>query len=556
MKAYPWHGTYPMGIPPSITIEHTTLPEIFTSTTVKYPERPAVIFMEREYTYGEMEIMINRLANALKSLGIRRGDRIAILMPNLPQLVVSYIAIWKIGAVAVPNNPVYTKYELEYHLNDSGAKMIIVQDVFAPRIEEVRPRTGITRIIVSHLNDCADFLSRRGTPAAVKTAAKKTADQSETLDLLGLLLDSSSDFTDPPPEINDLALIPYSGGQTGKPTGVMITHMNLTGITQIMRAWFYELSETRERVLGILPLYHMAAFNAVMSMSIINGWSMVLVLSPDPREALAAINKYRPTLIPVVPAILAGMLKLPGFRKADLSFVKAFFSRSVSLDRERIEELKKISGAEIIEAYGMTESTALLTLTPWKGGLRPGSVGVPVPNTEVRIVDVEHGTSDVRTGEAGEIIFRGPQMTPGYYNDDEESEESIRNGWFFTGDIGRMDEDGYIYILDRKKELIVAGGYNIYPREVEEILIEHPRVMEVCVIGIPEKHAWEKVKAFVVPRKGESVTREELESFCRERLSAYKVPRVFEIMDGLPKTQMKRTLRRKLREMELKKAGR
>ena len=347
-----------------------------------------------------------------------------------------------------------------------------------------------------------------------------------------------SQFPDISISMDDLALIPYTGGTTGPSKGVVLTHRNVSYITQNLKAWFFDLHNIHERGLAVFPFFHLAGFTAVMNACILLGWTDVLVPKPEPKAVLDMIVKYRPTIIPAVPTIYVGLLGLPKFKKADLTFVKGFFSGAAPLALETINTLKKATGADIIEAYGMTESTTFITLTPWRGKLKTGSVGVPIPDTDLKIVDVDTGTKEVPTGEEGEILFRGPQMCSGYYNKPVETANSIKDGWFYTGDIGKLDEDGYLYIVDRKKDMIISGGYNVYPRDIEEVFFEHPKVMEATAIGIPHPKRGEAVKVFVVLKEGQTATAEDLMEYCSGKLAKYKWPTVLEFRKELPKTNV------------------
>ncbi|MCP4755194.1 MAG: long-chain fatty acid--CoA ligase [Proteobacteria bacterium] len=332
-----------------------------------------------------------------------------------------------------------------------------------------------------------------------------------------------------------------------------MTHRNVSYKSQMIKAWFFDLKDGLEKELAVLPYFHLSGFTAVMNVCIITGWTSILVPKPEVETIFKMMLKYKPTVIPAVPTLYVGLLDHPGFKSADLSFVKGFFAGAAPLALNTIDSLKEATGGSIVEAYGMTESTGLVTITPWRGKLKPGSAGIPLPDTDLRIVDVETGTQDMDVGQEGEIIFQGPQMLKEYYNMPEETANSIRDGWFYTGDIGKLDEDGYLYIVDRKKDMIIASGFNIFPRDIDEVLFEHPKVLEACAVGIPHEYRGETVKAFVVAKPGETITEEELDAFCRERLTAYKVPKLFEFMDELPKSAIGKILRRKLRDMEMEK---
>jgi long-chain acyl-CoA synthetase len=548
-----WHKSYVPGVPKNVQFEEITMPEVLTRTAQTYPNRTAILFLGKEISYAALDRLVNRFANVLVGLGVKPGDKVALLMPNIPQMIIAYYGVWRMRGIVIPNNPLYTDRELEHQLNDSGATVLVTLDLLAPRMLALKPKTKVKQIITCHINDYLPFPARQLFPRVKKGMYVKYEKAPDYYQFLDLMKGASPEFSGPPPSIDDIAFIPYTGGTTGVSKGVVLTHRNVTCKNQMMEAWFADLKGKPERELAIFPFFHLAGFTAVMIICIKMGWTNILVPRPEPRAVLDMMIKYKPTVIPAVPTIYVGLLSFPEFKKADLSFVKGFFCAAAPLAVETINELKEATGAVIVEAYGLTESTGLVTLTPWRGKLKVGSAGVPLPNTDMRIVDLETGEKELPVGEEGEVVFRGPQMCRGYYNMPRETDNAIRNGWFHTGDIGKVDEDGYIYIVDRKKDMIIAGGYNIYPREIDEVLFEHPKILEACSVGVPDKYRGETVKAFIVVKPGETLTQEEVERYCRENLAAYKVPKKYEFIDALPKSAVGKILRRELRDRELKK---
>ena len=543
-----WHKAYVSGIPKSIDFEDLTITEFLSRTAKRFPKRCALTFLGKRISYAELDRLADRFANALIKLGVKPGDRVGLLMPNIPQIVISYFGIWRAGAVAVPVNPLYTDREIEHQFNSSGTTSVVTLDLLAPRVLDMRSRTKVQTVISAHINDYLPFPTKQLYPHVKKGMYFKYEKQQDYYQFLDLMRESSPQSPSNPPKLDELALIPYSGGTTGLAKGVSISHRNISSITQILQEWLFDVKEQPESELAIFPFFHMAGFTAVMNMCIINGWNAILVPRPEPQAVMDMLLKYKSSIVLAVPTIFVGILALPEFKKADLSFVTGFFSGAAPLPTETINVLKEATGATIVEGYGMTESTTLITVTPWRGILKPGSVGVPLPNTDLRIVDIETGEKDMPLGEEGEIIFRGPQLCQGYYNNPEETKSSFRDGWFYTGDIGKMDEDGYFYIVDRKKDMIIAGGYNIYPRDIEEVLYEHPKILEACVLGVPHEYRGETVKAFVVPRQGETITEEELDAYCRENLAPYKVPKLYEFKEDLPKSAIGKILKKELKE--------
>ena len=550
MQPQIWHKSYVPQVPHQIELENIAMPEFLAGNAKKFPDRTALIFMGKKISYGELDQEVSKMASSLRRLGLKPGDRVSLLLPNIPQVVIAYYGVWRAGGVPVPNNPLYTDRELAHQFNISESTILISLDLLTPRMLALQPETRIRHIISCHINDYLPFPLKTLFPWIKRNMYHRFEPKDGFHRYRDLIAGASLDFTPVRPDMNDLALIPFTGGTTGVSKGVELTHANISHMSQLMRAWFYDWKDSPEVELGIFPFFHLAGFTAVMNMSIINGWTDVLVPKPEPKVVLDMMLKYKPGVIPAVPTIYAGLLKLPEIDRTDLSFVKGFFSGAAPLALETISALKKAAGADIVEGFGMTESAALVTVTPWRGRLKPGSVGVPLPNTEVRIMDVETGENEAPIGEEGEVVFRGPQMCRGYYRMPEETAESIRNGWFYTGDIGRMDEDGYLYIVDRKKDMIIAGGFNIFPREIDEVLYEHPAVNEACSFGVPDPYRGETVKACVVLNPGCELTAEELDAHCRERLTAYKVPKLYEFMDDLPKSAIGKILRRELRARE------
>jgi long-chain acyl-CoA synthetase len=560
MEERKWYKSYPPGMSKSIEIEKITMPQFFTRAAKMYPNRTALQFMGKEITFKDFEKSVNRFANALVEIGVKAGDRVALLMPNIPQIAIAYYGIWRMGGVPVPNNPLYTDRELEYQFNDSGSTALVTLDLFVPRMLALRPKTKIRTIISAHINDYLPFPKKQLFPILKKGMHIKYEKAQDYYQFKDLIRGASSKFTGPPPDWNDLASIFYTGGTTGVSKGVIMPHSCVSSMTQILKAYLFDLEEKEaEKVLAIYPFFHVAGFTAVMNLCVLKSWTAILIPRPEPQAVLNMMVKYRPTLVPAVPTIYVGLLGLPDFKKHDFSFIKGFLTGAAPMAQDTVRELEEATGIDtsesttIVEAYGMTEF-AIASIVPWKGKLKLGSVGIPLPNTDVKIVDLSEGKKEMPVGEEGEIICRGPQMCSGYYNRPEETNNSIRNGWFYSGDIGKMDEDGYLYIVERKKDMILAGGYNIYPREIDEVLFEHPKILEACAVGISDKYRGETVKAFVVLKPGETITEEELDAYCRKSLAAYKVPRIYEFTESLPKSAVGKILRRELLKMEEGKA--
>lgn len=549
-----WHKAYAQAVPPSVDYETITLPAALERTVVNFPDTTALIMMGRRINYKELDELVNRFATALADLGIQKGDKVALLLPNIPQVVIAAYAVFRLGAVVVMNNPLYTENELEHQLNDSDSKMVIALDLLVPRLHKLKEKTGIETVIACHIRDFLPFPKKQLFPFVKKEMHRKTDPDEGIRDFMDLV----KKYPPTPPKteltFDDLASLLYTGGTTGLSKGVMLSHANLSINVQQLKAWIYEAKDGQETVIGIFPIFHSAGFTAVMNHSIYRGMTVIMVPRPEPGIVLEMTRKYRPDWFPCVPTIYVGLLNHPDFPKTDFSSIKGCISGAAPLALETIREWEKEVGATIIEVYGLTETSPLSHANPWGGKTKVGSVGVPISDTDCRIVDLETGTNDLPLGESGEILLKGPQLTKGYYKKPEETADAIRDGWFYTGDIGYMDDEGYLFIVDRKKDMIIAGGYNIYPRDIDEVLFEHPKIQEACAVGLPDPYRGETVKVFVVTKPGEVMTEEEVISYCREKLAVYKVPKLVEFMDDLPKSTVGKVMRRQLREMEAERA--
>lgn len=546
-----WHKAYASQVPPSLSYEEIPLPEALARTARNDPDRPALIFFGRKISYRELDEAVNRFANALAGLGVGVGDKVSLVLPNMPQIVIATYAIWRLGAVVVMHNPLYTERELEHQLRDSDTSVVVAMDLVVPKILSLRDRIPFRTVVACHVRDDLPFPLRQIFPFVRRKLHRKTRPAEGVLDFLDLLRRAPSRPPAARPAFSDLAALLYTGGTTGVSKGVMLSHANLSVNVQQMKALIYNGRDGAETVIGILPFFHSAGFTGGMNTCIYRGFTHVLVLKPDADTLLRSLLKYRPALFGAVPTLYVGLLRHPKLPpKERLAHLKGCISGAAPLALETHLEWEARVGAQMVEVYGMTEMSPVSHANPWGGRTKPGSAGVPLPDTDCRIVDAESGQRDLKTGEAGEILLKGPQRMLGYYKRPEETAEALRDGWFHTGDIGYMDEEGYLYVVDRKKDMVIAGGFNIYPREIDEVLYEHPKIQEACAVGLPDPYRGETLKAFVVVRKGETLTEAEVLSYCRTKLTAYKVPRRVEFLEELPKSAIGKALRRQLREME------
>ena len=546
----PWLAHYDKGVPESVTYEETCLPDFLDRSAQKFPDTMALLFQGYKVTFRELKEMVDRFAACLADFGIQKGDSVAILLPNVIPCVVGYYAILKIGAIAVMNNPLYTDRELEHQFNDSGSKLLITLDLLGNRMIDLRPKTSIKQIIYTSIGDYLPFPKNLLFPLVGKKKGLK-ADVKSAPDVYRWK-DTLERLNGQPPVVklsfDDTAMYQYTGGTTGVSKGVMLTHSNLSKQVQHLRVWFPGFNDGEEVMLGALPFFHVFGLSTAMNLSIYAGWGHILVPKPQPEQLLEAISKFKPTFAPLVPTMFIGLLNHPGIDQADLTSIKGCFSGSAPLPLEVIRDFEAKTGSTIVEGFGMTESSPVTHINPFIGERKVGSIGLPISDTECRIVDLNDGETNMPLGESGELLLKGPQVMKGYWNKPEATAETLTDGWLHTGDIGKMDEDGYFYIVDRKKDMIISGGYNVYPRDIEEVFFEHPKVLEAAALGVPHPKRGEQVKVFVALKEGETATEEELLAYCKDKLAAYKLPTMIEFRDELPKTNVGKVLKKDLRE--------
>lgn len=551
----PWLTRYETYVQEKLTYERTCITEFLERSAQSYPDRMALLFQGYEISYRQLDDMVNRFAACLTDFGIRKGDRVAVLLPNLIPCVATFYAALRIGAIAVMNNPLYSDRELEHQFTDSKAKILITLDLLANRMIDLRPRTSIKQIIYTSIGDYLPFPKNLLFPLVAKRK-KLAADVKSAPDVFRwkkVLKPYEAKPVQTEVGFDDVAIYQYTGGTTGVSKGVMLTHANLSQQVQQIAAWFPRTIKREEIMLGALPFFHVFGLSTSMNFAIYMGWGNVLVPKPQADQLLETITKYRPSFAPMVPTMYIGILNHPRIDQVDLTSIKGCFSGSAPLPVEVIRNFEEKTGAVIVEGYGLTETTPVTHINPFNPEKRKiGSIGLPISDTECRVVDLEDGRTDLPPGKAGELLVRGPQVMKGYLNMPEETNQVLtEDGWLHTGDIAEMDEEGYFFIVDRKKDMIISGGYNVYPRDIEEVFFEHPKVIEACVVGIPHPHRGEAAKVFVALKPGETVTEEELLDYCRERLAKYKWPVEIEFRDELPKTNVGKVLRKDLKAEEL-----
>ncbi|RBW68173.1 AMP-binding protein [Bacillus taeanensis] len=550
MTEHPWLSYYPEEIKESLDYPNIPVFELLKRAAKEAPKKEALYFLGKRLTYEETLKAAYQAANAFKKLGVEKGDRVSLMLPNCPQMVICYYGVLLAGGIAVMTNPLYVERELEHQLNDAEVKTIVCLDLVYPKVKKVIETTQLENIIATSIKDYLPFPKNLLYPIVQKRKGpyvKIDYYKENVLSFPKWLKASSS--TPVTPEIDpktDLAVIQYTGGTTGTPKGSMLTHANLIANALQCKSWFYKGEEGKEKTLAAVPLFHVYGMTVCLNLTVSLIGTILLVPKFDVEQLLKVIDKEKPTIFPGAPTMYIGLLSDPKLKNYDIRSVEACVSGSAPLPLEVQQQFESITGGRLVEGYGLTEVSSVSHANPIWGQRVHGSIGIPFPDTISKIVNPETG-EEVGVGEVGELLISGPQVMQGYWRKPEETEQVLKDGWLFTGDMGYMDENGYFYIVDRMKDMIIAGGFNIFPREVEEVLYEHPSVKEAAVIGVSDEYRGETVKAFIVKKEGKEVTDEELDAFCRTKLAAYKVPKLYEYRDEMPKTMIGKILKRELK---------
>jgi long-chain acyl-CoA synthetase len=578
MEHRPWFAGYPNDVPHSLEpFPEKSLYTFLSDAAREHPDAPAVTFvvpgapLHKTLSYRQLLREVQTFSGALASLGIRRGDRVGLVLPNCPQYVIGYYATLRLGAVVVGNNPLYTERELAHQLRDAGVEVCVVIEQLYPKVAAVRDETGLRELVVTKVTDYMPFPLNVLAPIKLKKEARHTGEPWPPVPAGAKVrrwkeLMAGSYPATPPAEVdarNDLAGLIYTGGTTGLSKGAMLTHYNLVANVLQSVSWFSDLREAEESVMCVIPFFHSYGMTVGMNLGIHLAGKLVLQPRPDMTTTLKAIQKEKPTLFPGVPRLYIAINEHPDTAKYDLTSIKACLSGAAPLPMAVAEKFNRITGATLVEGYGLTETSPVTHANPLDGRARTGSIGLPIPDTDCRIVELDDWTKEVEPGREGELAIAGPQVMQGYFNRPKETAEMIKEGadgrrWLLSGDIARMDRDGFFSIVDRKKDMILVSGFNVYPTDVEQVLFRHPKVRSACVVGLPDETTGEAIKAYVVLREGEEATAEEIIAFCRDErhgLSAYRVPKLIEFRESLPETLVGKVLRRVLLEEERQKAG-
>ncbi len=552
----PWWRHFEGKQEPEIIFDEKNLMDYLDEAAKKFPNQKAIIFQNYSLTYAELKDQAEAFAASLRLRGVQDGDSVAIMLPNIPQTMITIWGVLKAGAVAVMTNPLYMEKELTHHFHDSKARVLITLDLLWPKISELYDKLNLRLSVVTRIADGLAFPLNILQPWKAKREGNLPELQYDGIKIVewkNLLKTKERYSATVKNPKTSLAFLQYTGGTTGVSKAAMLSHHNISAQLQIIRYIVDAPEDKKYTFLSILPFFHIFGLAGNVVLPVVYGAASIPVPRYTPRDLLRTIDKYRPNFFIGVPSVYMSLMQQKDLPKYDMSCIELCISGSAPFPKEAMDRFQKLTKANITEGLGLTECSPCITANPIYGLQKEGSVGVALPGTEIRIVDMETGQKDMPDNELGELIVRGPQVMLGYWDNDEETALAMRDGWFYTGDICYRDSDGYYFVVDRKKDMAIVGGYNVYPREVDEVLYEHPAVAEAVVVGIPHQSRGEVLKAFIVPRSGEELTVAELTNHCRTKLANYKVPKFFEFCEELPKTLVGKILRRTLRDEEIKK---
>jgi long-chain acyl-CoA synthetase len=552
----PWLGYYPAGVPTDVAVPDVPLTRLLDDAAARFPRRTALAFLGARTTYRRLVQQVDRFAAALRRLGLNKGDRVALILPNCPQQVIAFYGTLRLGAVVVMHNPLYTAAELHQQLADSGARVAVVLDRVYGTVAEALPGTAVEHVVVTslidHLPRTKRLMLRLPLGRARRLRAELSAPVPEHADVIPFADMTATAEAHPQVPVDpwaDLAALQYTGGTTGRPKGAMLTHRNLVANAHQSIAWDPGIRPGHEVTIAVVPLFHVFGLTMCLTSTVLAGGTVVLVPRFDLDLVLSAVRKWKPTIFPGVPPIYQQLADEPNARKAGVGRIRTCVSGAMKLPRHTVEALYKNTGGRVFQGYGLTETSPVALANPTDGNARHVSVGVPIPGTYARLVDEEDFGRLVPVGQAGELVIRGPQVFAGYWGQREETDEVLQDGWVRTGDIATMSPDGFFTLIDRKRDVIIVDGFNVYPSEVEDVLLTHRAISDAAVIGIPDQRHGEAVKAYLVVRTDTlSPTADELLALCRERLARHKVPGSIEFRPDLPRNILGKVLRRVLRD--------
>ncbi len=547
----PWARHYDPEVPLEVEIPQATVTSLLVEAVRRVPHSPALVFFGKKTSYRQLLDQVQRLARSLLDLGLGPGEPLAVLLPNCPQLAVTYHAILAIGGRAVLLNPLLSPKEIAFQLKDSGCRKLVALDHLLPKVEDAAKDFSLERVMVTSISEALPWplswlypfkARRQGLPTGFTPGPGRQRWRD-------LLRAQPLEYL-PPASPESLAVLQYTGGTTGVPKAAMLSHKNLLANVVQINAWLPRLKYGKERVVGLIPFFHSFGLTACLNWPLSQGATIIVLPKFDLKNFLGMLRKHRPTVLPGVPTLFVALINYPELAAINFSELWACISGSAPLPQEVRDRFEEITGCRIMEGYGLTEAGPVTHLNPYHQERPPGSIGLPFPSTRAKIVDAETGSMDLVFGEVGELVVQGPQVMSGYWQRPEESALVLRDGWLFTGDLAKMDENGYFYIIDRKKDLVIDAGFKIYPREVEEVLYQHPGVLEAVAYGVPDPYRGELLKVAIVPRPGVNLTAEEILEYCQPLLATYKLPKIVEFRTELPKSMVGKVLRRLLRDAE------
>lgn len=542
----PWLKFYDQGVPTTLEYPPLNMYQVFQMAVEENPKGIATIFFGARTNYAELGRAVERFSDALASLGVKKGDRVALLLPNLPGYPIAHFAAMRLGAILVPTNPLYVERELQHQMNDSGAETLIVLDQLYHTFAKVREQTSVRRVILMSVKDFLplhlSFLyGLKNRPPAVADEARQVYSYSD------LMKRSHPRHPGAFVKPEDIAVLLYTGGTTGLSKGAVLTHSNVVINVQQTISWLWTLVKKEEVFFCVLPFFHSYGMTTGMHLAVLAQSAMLLLPRFELKDVAAAIKKHRPTVFCAVPSMYNAINRYPQLEPHHLSSIKLCVSGGAALPGEVQARFEERTGGKLVEGYGLTETSPVAFVNPVYGHRKLGTIGVPIPDTEAKVVDIDT-REDLPPGEVGELAIRGPQVMQGYWNRPEETANVLQDGWLLTGDMSMRDEDGFFKIVDRKKDVIISAGMNVFPREVEEVLHQHPKIVEAAVIGVASQVRDEVVKAYVVVEKGQELTKAEIVEFCRDKLAKFKIPRQIEVVEALPKSAMGKVLKRVLKD--------
>ncbi len=546
---YPWVQHYDQGVPRTIGEPDRSLPWLLVDAAAKSPDSPALIFFGKTITYRGFREQVQRLSRSLRDLGLRKGDRVATLLPNCPQLAVAYHAVLNLGAVAVLMNPLMSPKEITFQLKDSGSRFLVVLDHLMPKVDQALAQVPVDRVLITGLADALPWPLSWIYPLKARWEGLPTGfTPGPGRHRFRDLAKAAPLEEDPVPGVADTALLQYTGGTTGVPKAAILTHGSLMANVMQINAWVPTLRYAQERLIGLIPFFHVFGLTVCLNWPLSQAVSIMILPKFDIKVFLKALRNFRPTILPGVPTLFVALINHAELPSIDFSELWLCISGSAALPHEVRDRFESLTNCTILEGYGLTEASPVTHISPVHGLRPPGSIGIPFPSTVAKIMDAETGEQEMPVGEMGELVIKGPQVMQEYWQRPEETAVTLRDGWLYTGDLALMDDKGYFYIVDRKKDMIIVSGFKVFPRELEEVLYQHPRVKEAVVFGIPDSYRGEVVKAVIVPQEGAELTAAEIMDYLTPLVATYKLPKFVEFRDELPKTIVGKVLRRVLRE--------